>query len=147
MEEGNKLPYFSIKNSRLCKCRSTERRNWKNKLTSTSRFSFNGNFLFCPRVFMQLCTALAPPSVSFISPVSPQYFFLSSSVFAQLLLAFLSSAAPSVISHGELITVSLLRARVIGVLLSALPFLGIFRAPGFVDREGVGLFSSSFLRG
>ena len=123
---------------------------YKSKLTSTSRFSLKDIFRFWARVLTPFCPAVISWSFAVSATVSP---ILAASL---LLLWFHSPGSVSelaqaevlvsVLIHGELMTVSLLRVRVFG-LLSGVPFPMGFLVLVLEDQGVVDLFSISFRKG
>ena len=123
---------------------------YKSKLTSTSRFSLKDIFRFWARVLTTLCSAVISWLFAVSDTVSPVlvassllFWFQSPCSVRELAQAVV---LVSVLIHGELMTVSLLRVRVFG-LLSGVPFLMGFLALVLEDQGVVDLFSISFRKG
>ena len=122
----------------------------KSKLTSTARFSLKDIFRFWARVLTPLCPAVVSWLFRVSTTVSPVlaassllFWFHSPGSVSELAQA---EVLVSVLIHGELMTVSLLRVRVFG-LLSGVPFPMGFLAFVLEDQGVIDLFSISFRKG
>ena len=122
----------------------------KSKLTSTARFSLKDIFRFWARVLTPLCPAVVSWLFRVSTTVSPVLaasslllWFHSPGSVSELAQA---EVLVSVLIHGELMTVSLLRVRVFG-LLSGVPFPMGFLALVLEDQGVIDLFSISFRKG
>ena len=120
------------------------------KLTSTARFSLKDIFRFWARVLTPLCPAVVSWLFRVSTTVSPVlaassllFWFHSPGSVSELAQA---EVLVSVLIHGELMTVSLLRVRVFG-LLSGVPFPMGFLALVLEDQGVIDLFSISFRKG
>ena len=123
---------------------------YKSKLTSTARFSLKDIFRFWARVLTPLCPAVVSWLFRVSTTVSPVlaassllFWFHSPGSVSELAQA---EVLVSVLIHGELMTVSLLRVRVFG-LLSGVPFPMGFLALVLEDQGVIDLFSISFRKG
>ena len=123
---------------------------YKSKLTSTARFSLKDIFRFWARVLTPLCPAVVSWLFGVSTTVSPVpaaslllFWFHSPGSVSELVKA---EVLVSVLIHGELMTVSLLRVRVFG-LLSGVPFPMGFLALVLEDQGVIDLFSISFRKG
>ena len=123
---------------------------YKSKLTSTARFSLKDIFRFWARVLTPLCPAVVSWLFRVSTTVSPVlaassllFWFHSPGSVTELAQA---EVLVSVLIHGELMTVSLLRVRVFD-LLSGVPFPMGFLALVLEDQGVIDLFSISFRKG
>ena len=123
---------------------------YKSKLTSTARFSLKDIFRFWARVLTPLCPAVVSWLFRVSTTVSPVlaassllFWFHSPGSVSELAQA---EVLVSVLIHGELMTVSLLRVRAFG-LLSGVPFPMGFLALVLEDQGVIDLFSISFRKG
>ena len=123
---------------------------YKSKLTSTSRFSLKDIFRFWARVLTTFCPAViswlfaVSATVSLVLVASSLLFWFHSPCSVRKLAQ--AVVFVSVLIHGELMTVSLLRVRVFGLLIGVPLPMG-FLALVLEDQGVIDLFSISFLKG